>query len=212
MSVHQVIRFGGGFGLGVMMAVALATAVEPSAANANFGSNTASGGTAAHACDATPSSQCVANNGTQLVLMSNLQARQLNATRWVMTNVFNPVADVNTIETTSQADLIVEDGTYAGMNYWAWTQCNPSAVYGGSDPDRYCYPQVLKYNNGLYPTHFDSDLNARSIACHEFGHSMGLRHSANGDDPSWSSSCMEPNQDTQNTLTTHDKAHLTGQY
>ncbi len=79
-----------------------------------FGSNTAVPGSPAHACDDTSASQCIANNGTHWWYPSGLQTNQLSATRYASDSVYDPVADVDTVERadSSNVDLLAFDSTY----------------------------------------------------------------------------------------------------
>jgi predicted Zn-dependent protease len=187
----------------VLFAVALGA--QPALAS-NFGSNTAAYNTPAHPCDATASSQCIANNGTHWWYPSALLANQLAATRYASDSVYDPVADVDTVEMTSSSnvDVIVYDSNY-GSSYWAWTACSTTATYGGSDPDRWCRPQLLRYDTS-HTTAYDTTTERRYLACHEMGHTLGLRHSGN------TVSCLYPNQATSTLLASHDTGELNAQY
>lgn len=169
-----------------------------------------------HPCDDTEFSQCIANNYSHSVyLSSSLQGRERTAMGWAIGEL-NLVADVVAFQTTSQADVIVYEVNEPGVNYFAWGECAPGATHGGTDPREYCYPQHLKLNTGKYgSTQFNTDNKAYTICLHELGHTMGLRHSRSGDDPSWSVSAMRYYTSQPNTLyrfTTHDKSHLSGNY
>lgn len=172
-----------------------------------FGSNTAVPGSPAHACDDTSASQCIANNGTHWWYPSGLQTNQLSATRYASDSVYDPVADVDTVERadSSNVDLLAFDSTYSSV-YWAWTRCQTGAAVQGVDPNRWCRPQELRYNNGTHPTRYDTIDERRYIACHEFGHSLGLRHSGN------QASCMYPDQAVSTGLASHDTGELNAHY
>ena len=53
-------------------------------------------------------------------------------------------------------------------------------VTGGSGQGTWCKPRQVKYNNGFYPTAFDTVVEMRHFACHEIGHTLGLVHFGNG--------------------------------
>lgn len=106
---------------------------------------------------------------------------------------------------TSNSDLNVQDLALGATGWWAATYCHSSATYGGSDAShtRWCRPQILTYNTSYsvgvaQPYH---------LACHELGHSVGLRH-YNTD-----ASCMKF-ADTfgASEITSHERDHLNARY
>lgn len=71
----------------------------------------------------------------------------------------------------------------SSTNALAWTQCASGAIYGGSDAShtRWCIPQILYCNTRFEADYFPSDTAKRYIACHELGHTIGLRHPGSGE-------------------------------
>ena len=114
-------------------------------------------------------------------------------------SVYDPVADIAAVEQASatNVDVIVQADTYDVDRVWAWTTCATGATYGGSDPARWCRPQLIRYDLSDGSA-FDTLTERRYVACHEFGHSFGLRHSSN------QSSCLFPNQATSAVIVSHD--------
>lgn len=87
------------------------------------------------------------------------------------------------------ADVVVMDNTYGKNNLVGWVNCPPEADEGGSGTTRWCYGQYLRFNLS-YPSLFDTSDERRDISCHEFGHTVGLRHTTSSvscmnDDESW---------------------------
>lgn len=188
------------------LCAALCLLLSGTVSASNFGSNTAAYQTVAHACDTTTSSQCIANNGLHSYFLSTVEANQAAATRYACSSVYEPVYEVSCSEGTSSTnvDVVVYDGLY-GTGFWGWTACASTASYGGSDPNRYCFPQVLKYdlsNQG----EFNLQSEQRYLGCHEFGHSLGLRHSSS------TSSCMYTSAASSQVLTSHDVSELNSHY
>lgn len=189
------------------LATVLLLAVAPSVLAANFGSNTSSYQTSAHACDFDEYSQCIADNGVHWWYADGLEYNQLSATRYASNWVYDPVADVDTVERTSATgvDVIVRDFTYSNPIAWSWTECDPAATFGGSDPHRWCKPQVLRYDLSD-TTRYDEVFERRYVACQEMGHTLGLRHSSS------TASCLYPDVATSDVLVSHDVLELNGHY
>jgi predicted Zn-dependent protease len=117
------------------------------------------------------------------------------------------VADVSTTESSSSSnvDVIVMDAFTNLPDIVAWTECADGATTGGTDPHAYCVPQWLRYVLSD-TTAYDTVGERNSIACQEFGHTLGLRHTSS------TSSCMYTFRTTQAGLVTDDTTELNGHY
>lgn len=189
------------------LAIVLALVTASSAMAANFGSNTASYDSPAHACDWDAASQCIANNGTHLWYPDTLTANLLAATRNASDYVYDPLPDIIADEWSSSegVDVIVMDAFTNLPNVVAWTECATGTTVLGTDPNAYCRPQWLRYDlsDGWA---YDTIGERNSIACQEMGHTLGLRHSSS------TSSCMYTYRTTQAGLVQHDKDELAAHY
>ncbi|MEE9391269.1 MAG: matrixin family metalloprotease [Planctomycetota bacterium] len=97
-------------------------------------------------------------------------------------------------------DACVYDSWNYGFNgFNGWNSCGGTT--SGSHPNQECSLSHVRINKNYSPP-------ARRIACHELGHSVGLRHT------STSSSCMKKTSDggTSELLSSHDRAHLNAEY
>lgn len=100
-------------------------------------------------------------------------------------------------------DVRVVDGTYDN-NQLAWVNCPSGATEGGSNPNRWCYGQKLTVNLAFdLPT-----AGRRYVACHELGHTVGLRH----EDEVHSNSCMRLVRDDTPTYSNEDINQVTTAY
>ncbi len=195
--------------LGVILAGLSAGALVGRVAATNVGSNTASGGTPAHACDTTINSQCIADSGVHRVYLGALPAGSaMIAAMQTAIATYDAVADVLAVEwSTSDADVRAGEGNYGNTSWWAYGNCSSAATYGGVDPHRWCYPQIIHFNR-THPSNWDGSGTGRNtVACHELGHTLGLRHSV-----STQSSCMRNAQTIYPSITDHDNAMLNGLY
>lgn len=147
------------------------------------------------------------NNSVHNFYFGNVEVNQRVAVSWVSLNVYNPT-DVNTSETPNAdyADVRVWDSTYGLNNIWGWVDCPSHCPKTGSHPNRTGFRQELRFNLS-YPNAFDTQFERRYMACHEFGHTLGLRHNGN------TGSCMYANAAWSNVLDSHDIVdHLNAKY
>lgn len=57
----------------------------------------------------------------------------------------------------------------------AYVSCPADAVRTGTDPTERCWNQFLKVDTGG-ATGFNTTARRKKLMCHEFGHTLGLRH------------------------------------
>jgi hypothetical protein len=113
-----------------------------------------------------------------------------NATKESLSGDYNPIRDFATVELTqnSGADVVVLDADYGVNGVAGWVECPVGAPQGiNAAGDRWCRNQQLKYNLNVAYLDYREDAGSRAaLACHEFGHTVGLQH--------WSgTTCMYPN-------------------
>lgn len=173
----------------------------------------------AHNCDGTVDSQCNTKSPIAYVyfaIISDPDGFILPQARAAMTEYTN-APELVMFETTSLSNDTVRFYTTDTNNgYWGWTYCPTDAQKKINGRRSWCTPQVLKLNNGPnygFPGNFNSASEARTIACHELGHTYGLRHAtaANGGEY-WNSSCMVADQRTRQRPTDHDLGVLAALY
>jgi hypothetical protein len=108
--------------------------------------------------------------------------------------------EVSRIGNSQNTDVRVSVATYnTGLN--GWVSCPSDAVRSGADPNENCWNQFLKIDLANTSSAFWDAARRKSLACHEFGHTVGLRHDND------SSSCMTQSAVNPNrpTLTDQDE-------
>lgn len=118
-------------------------------------------------------------------------------------------------QTDPYPDVIVYDYDYGDNGYAGWADCpaNNTGI-GGSGATRWCRGQIVRFN-GSYESRWINAAWAREgLACHELGHTVGLRHADSG------SGCLT-HPAPYNTaylfyqnpyLRQHDKDHVNASY
>jgi len=106
--------------------------------------------------------------------------------------------------TPSQGVLVWEVNNPAA-SFVAWVDCYAGSA--GSDPSRTCQVSALYVNNDNINTSTGGNTNyQRGVACHELGHTVGLRHTSG-------TTCMvNPASSSRLSLVQHDRDHLKAQY
>ncbi len=85
----------------------------------------------------------------------------------------------------TSADVRLYDDDFGLNGVFAWVNCPDGATRSGADPLEGCFNQTLKYNLAYtFDDTFYTSEGRKYMACHELGHTVGLRHTSS------SSSCM----------------------
>ncbi len=183
-----------------------ATALGGSFAYAtNFGSTAASGD---------PVSQVsLANNKHHRVDFFDTTTRIGNITQWALDNQFPRFDFTWQYVDSSDYDVRVADSNFQDNGVYAWVNCPSGATETGSNPNRTCYGQRLNYNlYSGYESAWDSTYGGRVLACHELGHTVGLRHEDANDNPSCLKNNATPDNLDANAYSTEDVNHVLNNY
>ena len=122
-------------------------------------------------------------------------------------DAYGDPTDVNTSQLgdNRSSDVRVGVGSLGtGLN--GWVNCPPDGTRAGTDPTESCYNQWLKIDTSNAGG-FNAD-RRKSLMCHEFGHTLGLRHTYSGS--CMTSSSVNPNRSALTDA--HDQAHLDDNY
>lgn len=77
-------------------------------------------------------------------------------------------------------DVIVYDYNYGNNGYFGWTDCpedNTGIGNGGSL--RWCRGQKVRFNGSVDHLFVNTSSARKGLACHELGHTVGIRHRDN---------------------------------
>ncbi|HEX2194591.1 MAG TPA: hypothetical protein VHK63_06525 [Candidatus Limnocylindria bacterium] len=118
---------------------------------------------------------------------------------------------------TGRTDVIVRAGDYGANGAAGWVVCPADAPQGvNAQGHRWCRGQELFFNlNARYGAYFADDDSRTHLACHELGHTVGLRHWGNPPvtDPPTAATCMTANTpDGTPLLHRWDRANINAYY
>lgn len=128
--------------------------------------------------------------------------------RWARDNVYDPTDLVALTGTWQVHDVFATSADYGNNGLYGWVDCPASATTTGSNPNRTCYGQTLYLNQySGYAFAFDTENERRFQACHELGHTVGLRHPTSS-----YTTCMNTGALSTTSLHSHDINHINSHY
>lgn len=159
---------------------------------------------------ADPPSNCVSlgNNYTHTFEFVSVRSDLMASFRAVLYEHFDQQTDLQVWEK-SPADVVIQDNNYGYNGAQGWVNCDPSdfeVQRGGSGTTRWCFNQDLRVNL-TYQYDIDTIAERQSVACHEFAHTVGMRHN------SWeSNTCIADFDNNLNRLNGDEVARINSVY
>lgn len=197
MQVHskrRTARWTAAWSLGVAIACIPGVAHATNLAGANFATGCNGG---VHRDD----------GGTHSFQYESTTVATTSMQNWTRTYVYDPTDLVTSFSSGSAVDVIVRDQDYTtycgytwhgsgtGQTVWGLYVCEAVTTPGG-----YCGRSSVRYD--LSYVNAATESQRRGLACHETGHSLGLKHY------NAYSGCMEEEGPYFWNLSTHDIAHI----
>ena len=149
-----------------------------------------------------PPDRCVSvgNDHQHFVFFdASLSEGLASSLRDTMADDYDPTALDMFVQTriTAETDVIAFSIDYGDNGAAGWTNCPADSPQGiNSVGDRWCQRQTLHFNlNARFAEFFGDDESRDHVACHELGHTLGMRHWGNPphSDGPVAATCMNAN-------------------
>lgn len=161
-------------------------------------------------CGTNPdTSYCIHNNDTHTYhFTSSVSTTMRSATNTAAEAGYEPTQlNISSTTSSSNTDVVIKMFNYGDSGYAGATLCPANSSKTGTNPRVVCRPQELRYNvHSSVAILFDTSVEREYVACHELGHTVGLRHSTQSD------SCMQEYPGLYGLPSLHDKIYIDAAY